>query len=103
MALTSAASAREPLVLAPLKPWNLHYSDNSCQLFRSFGDPAEPTHLVLESLAPDSNMTMIVFGGALKSKPAQGEGKATFLPGTSRSFDKGKISETTANKQTAIY
>ncbi len=103
MALTSAASAREPLVLAPLKPWNLHYSDNSCQLFRSFGDPAEPTHLVLESLAPDSSMTMIVFGGALKSKPAQGEGKATFLPGTSRSFDKGKISETITDKQTAIY
>ncbi len=102
-ALSSAATAREPLVLAPVKPWNLHYSDNSCQLFRSFGDPAKPTHLVLESLAPDSSMTMMVFGGALTSRPTQGEGKASFLPATGRSFDEGKISETTTDKQTAIY
>ena len=103
VALSSAASAREPLVLAPIKPWNLHYSDNSCQLFRSFGDPAKPTNLVLESLGPDSGMTMMVFGGALASKPMQGEGKATFLPSTGRSFDGGKISQTTTDKQTAIY
>ena len=103
LAFASAASAREPLVLAPVKPWNLHYSDHSCQLFRSFGDAANPTNMVLESLGPDSGMTMMVFGGALTSKSTQGTGKVSFLPDTGRSFDRGKISATTKGKQTAIY
>lgn len=103
LALTSAASAREPLVLAPVKPWNLHYSDNSCQLFRSFGDPANPTQLVLESLGPDSGMMMMVFGGALTSKPTTDRAKATFVPSTGRSFDNGRVSETTSDKKTAIH
>jgi hypothetical protein len=103
LALASAASAREPLMLAPVKPWNLHYSDNSCQLFRSFGDAANPTNMVFESLGPDTSMTMMVFGGALASKPTQGTGKVSFLPGAGRVFDGGKISETAKGKQTAIY
>lgn len=90
-------------MLAPVKPWNLHYSDNSCQLFRSFGDPAKPTNLVFESLAPDSSMTMMVFGGALTSKPTSDRAKATFLPAIGRTFDDGKVSETTSDKKTAIH
>lgn len=103
LVFASTASAREPLVLAPVKPWNLHYSENSCQLFRSFGDPANPTNMVFESLGPDSSMTMMVFGGALASEAIQGMGKVSFVPSTGRSFDEGKISKTTKGKQTAIY
>nr|WP_314441850.1 hypothetical protein [uncultured Sphingomonas sp.] len=103
LALPTSAGAREPITLAPVKPWNLHYSDNSCQLFRQFGDPAKPTTLVLESMAPDSGMTMMVFGGRLTSKPNQGTAKAAFTPVPGRIFDDGKITETTEGRQTALY
>ena len=83
-------------MLAPVKPWNLHYSDNSCQLFRSFGDPANPTQLVLGGASEEAGgLVVMVFGGALTSKPTTDKAKATFLPSTGRSFDDGKVSETT--------
>lgn len=103
LALTSAASAREPLVLAPVKPWNLHYGDNSCQLFRQFGDPAKPTSLAIESLAPDNGLTMLVYGGVLSARQGSGKASASFVSGPSRSFDDGRITETTKGGQTALY
>lgn len=103
LGVPSAAEAREPTVLAPLSPWNLHYSDNSCQLFRTFGNAANPTHLAIESLGPDSGLTMLVHGGALSAKQGSGEAKATFVPSTGRTFDDGNVSETTESKKTAIY
>jgi hypothetical protein len=95
--------AREPAVLAPLRPWNLHYGENSCLLLRTFGDPANPATFVLERLAPETPYTMMVFGGPLSSRPFGITAKAAFLPSTGRSFNDGSISETTAKKQTAIF
>lgn len=103
MCLPAPASAREPAVLAPVKPWNLHYADNSCQLFRQFGDAARPTTFVLERLTPDSPFTMMVFGGALSAKPDGRKATAVFLPGSNPTFDDGEVTETTKGRQTAIH
>ena len=101
--LPAAASAREPVVLAPVKPWNLHYADNSCQLFRQFGDAAKPTTFVLERLAPDTPFTMMVFGHALSAKPDGRKAAAAFIPDTGQRFDEGEVTETIKGRQTAIH
>jgi hypothetical protein len=103
MCLPAPASAREPTVLAPVKPWNLHYADNSCQLFRQFGNATNPTTFVLERMAPDSPFTMMVFGGALSAKPDGRKAAAVFLPESGPSFDEGEVTETTKGRQTAIH
>jgi hypothetical protein len=100
--LPSLAQASKTVVLAPLKPWNLHYAENSCQLIRSFGDPARPTVMVLERIAPDMGMSLLVYGGSLTARVGGGKAKASFVPFTDRSFDDGEITETTTDRRTAI-
>jgi hypothetical protein len=102
LALPTTASARTPTTLAPLQPWNLHYAENSCQLIRTFGDPARPTTLVLERIAPDASMSLMVFGGGLSAKMGTGKGEAAFLPFDDHSFDHGDIAETVDARSTAI-
>lgn len=97
-----ASAAREPTVLAPLKPWNLHYADNSCQLTRAFGHPAKPTVVALERISPDSAMSLMVFGGGLTARPGSGLGKASFAPFNDHQFENGVIAETVGTRQTAI-
>ena len=102
LGMSAAADAREPVVLAPLKPWNLHYAENSCQLFRTFGDPAKPTTLVLEQIAPDSPMTMMVYGGVLSARVGSGMAQAAFLPFVDNRFEFGDVTEVAESRQTAL-
>jgi hypothetical protein len=97
------ASAREPVVLAPVKPWNLQHGNDSCQLFRTFGNPASPTSFVLERIAPDAPFTMMVYGSALNCKPDGRQATATLVGSAGPSFDEGEITETTKGKLTAIH
>jgi hypothetical protein len=99
---SAPAAAREPVVLAPVKPWNLHYADNSCQLFRTFGDPAKPTTLVIERISPTSDMSLMVFGGVLRASLGSGDAKAVFLPFDTHVFSSFNVAETLGTKETAI-
>jgi hypothetical protein len=102
LCLPEAAQARAPVVLAPVKPWNLHYAENSCQLFRTFGDPAKPTTLVLEQIAPDTPMTMMVYGGVLSARVGSGKAQASFLPFADHRFEEGEVTQVAESGQTAL-
>ena len=95
-------AAKSPERLAPVGPWNLHYGESSCQLIRSFGDSATPVTLVLERVAPRSDLTLVTIGGPLRAKFGNGEASAAFLPYTSNRFTRGTIAETVETKLTAI-
>jgi hypothetical protein len=101
-AASSPVSARAPIVLAPLKTWNLHYADNSCKLIRPFGDPARPTVLVLQRLAPDSSMSMLVYGGGLRARGDDRDARAAFLPFANQQFERGAVAKVVENKDSAI-
>ena len=103
MLSASVASAKEPVVLEPLSPWNLRYEENSCQLVRAFGDKAAPTVMVLERVSPESNLTLMVFGKGLNSRMGNGDAKAAFLPFRANQLDGGGVAETADKKQPAIY
>lgn len=100
--LAVPAAAREPVVLAPVKPWNLNYAENSCQLFRSFGDKDRPTLLVLERLSPHSNVTLMVAGGGLRARAGSGEAEVTFLPFPDHTFKTDMVVLTAEGRQPAI-
>lgn len=101
--LSTPASAREATILKPIKPWNLHYAGESCQLIRTFGTADKPTTLVLERVSPNSGMSLMVYGSALRAKMDAGRGQAAFLPFADNRFEDGAIAETIAAKETAIY
>jgi hypothetical protein len=94
--------ARTPQELSPISKWNVHYADNSCKLIRSFGSAAEPTVMMLERLAPDSNTSLLVAGSALRSGPGTNTARATFLPFADHRFESAPIAETINKKKTAI-
>jgi hypothetical protein len=96
------ASARAPTLLAPVTPWNLHYADQSCQLLRSFGDPAKPTTMVLERISPDSSLSLMIFGPGLRARMDSGTARAAFLPHAKHRFESANVAETVDTKQSAI-
>lgn len=96
------ASARAPTLLAPVTPWNLHYADQSCQLLRSFGDPAKPTTMVLERISPDSSLSLMIFGPGLRARMDSGTARAAFLPHAKHRFESANVAETIDTKQSAI-
>jgi hypothetical protein len=98
----SPASAGTPTVHQPLKPWNLHFADQSCQLIRTFGDPAKPTTVVLERMSPGAVMTMMVFGGGLRSRPGDRPVTAAFLPFADHRFTSAEVAETVDTKLPAV-
>lgn len=100
--LASPAWAREPVSLQPVSPWNLRYEENSCRLVRAFGSTAEPTVMVLERVSPGSELTMMVYGKALKSRMGQ-RADAAFLPFTANLMEDGDVGETTGTKEPVIY
>ncbi|WP_300973568.1 energy transducer TonB [Sphingomonas sp. LHG3406-1] len=102
IAVPALAAPRAPTVLAPASKWNLHYADQSCQLKRTFGDPANPTSLVFERIDPGSGMSMMVYGDPLRARSGLRNGKAAFLPFVDHPFEEGSVAETVANKKIAI-
>lgn len=100
--LASSAGAREPVRLQPISPWNLRYEENSCRLVRAFGSEAEPTVMVLERVSPGSELTMMVYGKALKSRMGQ-VAEASFRPFTANVMEDGDVGETTGTKEPVIY
>lgn len=105
--LMGAAAPPQPsAALAPLTPWNLHYGENGCRLSRSFGDKAKPLTIAFERVAPNASLSLLVFGGPLRSKSDMGPATASFLPFDSNSFDEGAVAATVAasakSRQTAI-
>lgn len=96
------AAARAPTLLAPVTPWNLHYADQSCQLLRSFGDPAKPTTMVLERISPDSSLSLMIFGPGLRARMDSGTARAAFLPHAKHRFESANVAETVDTKQSAI-
>lgn len=97
-----AAAAREPQVLAPVSKWVVHFGEESCKLGRQFGDPAKPTTLMMERIAPDAPMSLLVSGAPLRSKPDDGDAKVSFLPFAKHQFKDGNVAEVISDKSTAI-
>lgn len=98
----SGAAPREPQVLAPVSKWVVHFGEESCKLGRQFGDAGKPTTLLIERIAPDAPMTLLVSGAPLRSKPADGDAKASFLPFAGHEFKDGNVAEVISDKSTAI-
>ncbi len=92
--IASSASAREPVRLSPIMPWNLRYEPESCQLVRAFGDEKNPTVLVMEQLGPNSSLSLMVFGAGLRSKMGDAPVSAAFLPFQAHSFESAPVAET---------
>jgi hypothetical protein len=103
MAGSAAGAPKAPTVLSPTSKWNLHYADNSCQLMRTFGDPARPVQLLLERTDPQSSLSLLVFGGPLRSSMDAGEAKAFFSPFDSHVHGSGTIAQTVDAKETALF
>lgn len=61
------ALATPPDILAPSSPWQLNYSDDSCQLARSFGRGDDMVFLYLEQFGPGSVYSARLIGKAFKS------------------------------------
>ncbi|NJC04979.1 hypothetical protein GGQ97_000772 [Sphingomonas kaistensis] len=101
LGLTGAAPPPQQ-VLAPAGKWNVHFGDNSCKLIRQFGDPAKPTTLMMERIAPGANLSLLVTGPLLRSRTDDGIAKAAFLPFEDHEFSSGKIAETRSDKSSAI-
>lgn len=60
VALAPPASAREPLVLEPSSPWNMHYDADSCALRRQFGEGEQLTYLEMRRFEPGTSIQLIV-------------------------------------------
>ena len=103
MALAAGASAREPLVLKPISPWNLQYKPESCRLVRAFGDPNRPTVMVLERISPGSPLSLLVYGGGLRSQMGDEGVTAAFLPFAANRFSALPVAETSSAKDPAIH
>lgn len=102
LALGTVARAREPVRLEPSAPWNLHYSESSCQLFRTFGSGDNKITMALERVSPDSGLSLILIGRPLVSRGGDRPAKAVFLPFTDNVIESANIGETVADKRTAI-
>jgi hypothetical protein len=103
LALSVGVQAREPVALKPLSPWNLQYQPESCRLVRAFGDAKHPTVLVLERISPDSSLSLLVFGGGLRSKVGDEGVTAAFLPFAANRFEAIRVAHTDKKKDPAIY
>ncbi|WP_344708523.1 hypothetical protein [Sphingomonas humi] len=103
LSLPAGVQAREPVLLKPLSPWNLQYQPESCKLVRSFGDPARPTVMVLERISPESPLSLLVYGGGLRSQIGDEGVTAAFLPFASNPFRDGAVAQTATTKDPAIY
>ena len=97
------ASAAEPVPLAPLSKWNLHYAKNSCQLMREFGDPAKPLGISFERSSLDSGLSLLVFGGPLRAKVSSRTATVAFAPFLAEKDQFGTVAETDGTKETALF
>lgn len=105
VSLALPAAAREPVRLAPLGKWNLHYAENSCQLMRQFGDAAKPLSLVIERVNIGSGFSLLVIGGPLRARVGYGTPTVAFtpLPADPTFVGAGTIAETVSKKETALF
>ena len=89
-----AASAKEgALLLEPSSKWNVHYADDFCRLWRSFGEGRDQITLVLDRFQPSDSFRLTLAGqpmGGPKSRSAASirfgnmlpEQKLDFFPGS---------------------
>jgi hypothetical protein len=72
--------AAQPVRLQPAGHWELDYSEHSCRLTRTFGQPERSTSLVMEGVAPDDPLSMVIVSNALKKSLTSRNVAAHFLP-----------------------
>jgi len=72
-------AASEPKRLQPSSRWVLDYAPDSCRLIRMFGEGADQTRLILESVAP-GDLTMVVLGKPVRASADDKKISARFLP-----------------------
>lgn len=80
--LTGASNALE---LQPSSQWAVDYGESSCRLIRLFGDGAQQTKLVFESLGP-GDLTMLVIGRPLYSARLEPGVTVRFVPAQANEF-----------------
>lgn len=90
--------ASEPIRLQPFSQWAVDYAEDSCRLVRTFGQGAQQTKVVLESIAPD-DLTMLVVGRPVPAQigPFGGDqiyarfvpGQDDWIPGNSAEAEQG--------------
>jgi hypothetical protein len=96
-------AAKEPVRLAPVSPWNLHYGENSCRLGRTFGDKDKPTTLVLERASPGSPMSLLVFGDGVQARQNERNASAYFSSLEVEGFKEGTVLETVEKKRAILW
>lgn len=88
----SSAEAAEPVMLAPISPWNVEWSSTACSLRRAFGTKEKPSVLIIERYGPTDHFQLTVIsdefktfqqGDLLRLKFGEGEARriSTVAPG----------------------
>ena len=79
--LASQAWAAKPIVeLKPSTPWNMNYSDDSCELIRGFGEGKQHIILRFERTAPGTRFNLSIVGAPLRTDSNLSEITVTFGP-----------------------
>lgn len=75
---TSAPGASERV--EPSSKWAVVYAENSCQLIREFGSGKHVVKLVLETLSPRSNYSLILVGPGIRVSTGSTNNEIELLP-----------------------
>ena len=90
-----------PLRLKPVKPWNLHYADDSCRLIRPFGTGDDQVILVLDQFTPGDWFRMTLIGANLPIRTSGARGTVRFGPNEASS--KVGVTPGTSNGKPALF
>lgn len=77
--------ASTPVELQPSSQWAVDYGENSCRLIRLFGEGAQETKLVFESVGP-GDLTMLVIGRPLYTARLEPGVAVRFVPAQPNEF-----------------
>lgn len=80
LANEAAWAAKEPLVLKTNSKWTVNYANDSCRLFRQFGDDAHSAFLVIDRFGPGDGFNLILAGKPFEYKGSQEELSVQFGP-----------------------
>ena len=63
----TAAAGAEPVILAPVSPWNVDWSATTCSLRRAFGSKEDPSVLTIERYGPTNFFHLSITSNEFKS------------------------------------
>lgn len=78
--IAPAATANEPRRLSPSSPWHLDYSEDSCNLARTFGEGDESITVVMRRYEPTSSFGMTMAGRSFRHARVGNDATLRFGP-----------------------